>query len=128
MGLILCGGNIDPLVLAAIVERGMVRAGRLTRMWVNARDVPGSLARIMQVVAEAGANVDEVHHHRAFTMQSVQLVDIELVLQTRGRAHIARVIEALRKAGYEATEQQHFQPLRSPVLRPSPAARLPAPL
>ena len=88
VGLVLGGGNIDPLLLAAIIERGMVRAGRLARMRVSARDVPGSLARITAIVSEAGANIDEVHHQRAFTMLAAQNVEIELVMQTRGpRAH-----------------------------------------
>ena len=102
VGLVLCGGNIDPLVLASIIERGMVRAGRLARLRVSARDVPGSLAQITHTVAQAGANIDEVHHQRAFSMQSVQNVDIEMVLQTRGPAHIEQVIAALRAAGFQA--------------------------
>jgi threonine dehydratase len=106
VGLVLCGGNIDPLLLAAIIERGMVRAGRLARIRVSARDVPGSLARITATVADAGANIDEVHHQRAFTMLAAQNVDIELVIQTRGRAHIAQVLEVLKTAGFEAMEQQ----------------------
>ena len=105
VGLVLCGGNIDPLLLAAIIERGMVRAGRLARITVSVRDVPGSLAKITATVAEAGANIDEVHHQRAFTMLSVQSVEIELVIQTRGRAHIEQVIAALKDAGFEACEQ-----------------------
>ena len=105
VGLVLSGGNIDPLLLAAIIERGMVRAGRLARVRVSARDVPGSLAQITATVAEAGANVDEVHHQRAFTMLAAQNVDIELVLQTRGRAHLASVLGALHDAGFEAEEQ-----------------------
>ncbi|RZL61177.1 MAG: threonine ammonia-lyase [Variovorax sp.] len=106
VGLVLSGGNIDPLLLAAIIERGMVRAGRLARVRVSARDVPGSLARITATVAEAGANIDEVHHQRAFTMLAAQNVDIELVLQTRGRVHLASVLDALHAAGFEA-QQQH---------------------
>jgi len=106
VGLVLCGGNIDPLLLAAIIERGMVRAGRLARLRVSARDVPGMLARITTTVAEAGANIDEVHHQRAFTMLAAQNVEIELVLQTRGREHLATVLAALRQAGFEAEEQQ----------------------
>jgi threonine dehydratase len=102
---VLSGGNIDPLLLAAIIERGMVRAGRLARVRVSARDVPGMLARITATVAEAGANIDEVHHQRAFTMLAAQNVEIELVLQTRGRAHLASVLEALRQSGFEAEEQ-----------------------
>ena len=105
VGLVLCGGNIDPLLLAAIIERGMVRAGRLARIRVSARDIPGSLARITAMVADAGANIDEVHHQRAFTMLSVQNVEIELVLQTRGRAHIAELLAVLIAAGFEACEQ-----------------------
>ena len=105
VGLVLCGGNIDPLLLAAIIERGMVRAGRLARITVSVRDVPGSLAKITATVAQAGANIDEVHHQRAFTMLSVQSVEIELVIQTRGRAHIQQVIAALNDAGFEASEQ-----------------------
>lgn len=106
IGLVLCGGNIDPLLLAAIIERGMVRAGRLARIRVSARDVPGSLARITATVADAGANIDEVHHQRAFTMLAAQNVDIELVIQTRGREHIAQVLAVLKSAGFEAMEQQ----------------------
>ncbi len=101
VGLVLCGGNIDPLLLASIIERGMVRAGRLARIQVNARDVPGNLARITGIVAEAGANIDEVHHQRAFTLLAAQNVAIELVLQTRGREHVQQVIEALRAAGFD---------------------------
>ena len=106
VGLVLCGGNIDPLLLAAIIERGMVRAGRLARIRVSARDVPGSLAKITATVADAGANIDEVHHQRAFTMLAAQNVDIELVIQTRGREHIAQVLAVLKTAGFDAVEQQ----------------------
>ncbi|HEY1226288.1 MAG TPA: threonine ammonia-lyase, partial [Ramlibacter sp.] len=105
VGLVLGGGNIDPLLLAAIIERGMVRAGRLARIRVSARDVPGSLARITATVAEAGANVNEVHHQRAFTMLAAQNVDIELVIQTRGPAHIDAVLQALRASGFQAERQ-----------------------
>jgi threonine dehydratase len=105
VGLILGGGNIDPLLLAAIIERGMVRAGRLARVRVSSRDVPGSLARITAIVAEAGANIDEVHHQRAFTLLAAQNVEIELVIQTRGRAHIQAVLDALHAGGFSAEEQ-----------------------
>ncbi len=102
VGLVLCGGNIDPLLLASIIERGMARSGRLARIKVSARDTPGALARITATVAEAGANIEEVHHQRAFTLLAAQNVEIELVLQTRGHAHVAQVLEQLRSAGLEA--------------------------
>ena len=103
VGLVLCGGNIDPLLLAAILQRGMVRAGRLARIRVAARDTPGVLARITTLVAEAGANIDEVHHQRAFSTLSVQSVEVELVLQTRNHAHVQDVVARLTAAGFEAT-------------------------
>jgi threonine dehydratase len=102
VGLVLCGGNIDPLLLAAIIERGMVRAGRLARIRVGARDVPGSLARITATVAEAGANIEEVHHQRAFTTLSAQNAEVELVVQTRGHAHVKEVLAVLQQAGFDA--------------------------
>jgi threonine dehydratase len=105
VGLVLGGGNIDPMLLAAIIERGMVRAGRLARIRVSARDVPGSLARITAIVGEAGANIDEVHHQRAFTLLAAQNVEIELVVQTRGRDHIQAVLQALHQGGFQAEEQ-----------------------
>jgi threonine dehydratase len=105
VGLVLGGGNIDPLLLAAIIERGMVRAGRLARIRISARDVPGSLARITAIVSEARANIDEVHHQRAFTMLAAQNVEIELVIQTRGRDHIRGVLDALHTGGFVAQEQ-----------------------
>ena len=102
VGLVLSGGNIDPLLLAAIIERGMVRSGRLARIKVSARDIPGVLAQITTTVAAAGANIDEVHHQRAFTLLAAQNVEIELVLQTRGKEHVQQVLAQLRSAGMEA--------------------------
>ena len=102
VGLVLCGGNIDPLLLASIIERGMVRAGRLVRIKVSARDVPGNLARIAALVAEVGANINEVHHQRAFTLLAAQNVEVELVLQTRGREHVAQVLNHLLASGFDA--------------------------
>ena len=102
VGLVLCGGNIDPLLLAAIIERGMVRAGRLARLRVSARDVPGTLATITATVAQAGANINEVHHQRAFTTLAAQNVEVELVIQTRGHQHVDDVVSALLAVGLSA--------------------------
>lgn len=102
VGIVLSGGNIDPLLLAAIIERGMARSGRLARIRVSARDVPGVLARITALVAEAGANIEEVHHQRAFTMLAAQNVEIDFVLQTRNLQHVEQVLQVLRDAGMHA--------------------------
>lgn len=102
VGLVLGGGNIDPLVMAGIVERGMVRAGRLARVLVELRDLPGSLARVTACVAEQNANIEEVHHQRAFTTLAVQNAEVDLVLKTRNREHVQQIVEALRRCGFNA--------------------------
>jgi threonine dehydratase len=103
VGLVLCGGNIDPLMLSDIIERGMVRSGRLTRLQVVLRDLPGSLAQVTACLAQANANIEEVHHQRAFTHQPVRSAEVDFVLETRGHEHVAQIIEALAQAGFEAT-------------------------
>ncbi len=57
------------------------------------------------MVSGAGANIDEVHHQRAFTLLAAQNVEIQVVVQTRGRAHVQSLLEALREAGFQAEEE-----------------------
>lgn len=102
VGIVLSGGNIDPLTLADIIERGMVRTGRLTRLQVQLRDLPGALAKVTACLAEANANIEEVHHERAFTRSPVQSADVDFVLQTRGHEHIREIIAKLAAAGFQA--------------------------
>ncbi len=102
VGLVLCGGNIEPLVLAEIVERGMVKSGRLVRLRINVRDVPGALADVAALLGRLGANIDEVQHQRAFTSLSVERVQIEVVVQTRGLEHVERILAAMRAEGLDA--------------------------
>jgi threonine dehydratase len=102
VGLILCGGNIEPLVLAEIIERGMVKSGRLARLRFDVRDVPGALADVATLLGKLGANIDEVQHQRAFTSLSVERAQIEVVVQTRGVAHIEQILSAMGAEGYKA--------------------------
>jgi threonine dehydratase len=102
VGLVLCGGNIDPLMLAEIIERGMVRSGRLTRLSVELRDLPGALAQVTACIAATNANIEQVHHQRKFTNVPVQSAEVEFVLQTRNHTHAAEIIAALGKAGFTA--------------------------
>ena len=102
VGIVLCGGNIDPLMLADIIERGMVRTGRLTRLTVELRDLPGALARVTAILAEQNANIEEIFHQRAFTNLPVQTVEVDFVLETRDQEHVQQVIRALAAAGFPA--------------------------
>jgi len=102
VGLVLSGGNIEPLVLAEIIERGMVKSGRLARLRLDVRDVPGALADVATLLGRLGANIDEVQHQRTFSTLSVERAQIEVVVQTRGVAHIEEILVALRAQGYRA--------------------------
>ena len=101
-GLILSGGNIDLLVLSSIIQRGLVRTGRLVRLRVEMRDVPGALAEVTRCIADTEANIVEVHHQRAFTDLPLQSAEVEFVVQTRGLSHVREIISALKSAGYNA--------------------------
>jgi threonine dehydratase len=102
VGIVLGGGNIDPLMMAEIIQRGMVRTGRLSRLLVEIRDIPGSLARVAACVAESQANIEEVRHQRAFTQLAAQNAELELILKTRNRDHVKEIITALKACGFNA--------------------------
>jgi len=107
VGLVLSGGNIDPLMLGELIGRGMVQAGRLARIQVDLTDLPGAMATVTGILAAARANISEVHHQRAFTTLPAQAVAVDFVLQTRGPAHIAEVIAQLNAAGFAARNHEH---------------------
>ena len=101
VGLVLSGGNIDPLTLADAIQRQMVRTHRLARLRIGARDAPGSLAGIAAVLGEQGANIVEVSHQRAFASLPVRYTQIEVTVGTRGPEHLQRAVAALQAAGFD---------------------------
>jgi len=102
VGLIISGGNIDMPILESIIQRGMVRDGRMIRLRIELRDIPGSLADATRCIEDTGANIVHVHHHRAFSPQPIQTVEVEFVLQTRGKDHAAEIVGTLKQSQYIA--------------------------
>jgi len=96
---VISGGNIDVNVVARVIERGLVRDGRLVRINVALLDKPGQLARVSQVIAAHKANVIEVHHSRAFSDRFGDTT-LQLTLETRGTDHVEEILRALRERGY----------------------------
>ena len=94
------GGNIDPNVIARIIERGLVVEGRRVMIAVRVPDRPGMLAGVLAAVAAERGNVLEVHHIRAFLEGRIGDTEIELTLETRGPDHIESLIAALKAKGY----------------------------
>jgi threonine dehydratase len=101
-GIILTGGNIDPRLLAAIAERGLVRSGRLSRLRVLLDDRPGALAQLLTIVGETGGNIVEVQHQRLFAEMPVRVVDVDLAIETADAAHRDSIIQSIIDAGYRA--------------------------
>jgi threonine dehydratase len=100
---VLSGGNIDVNVVARVIERGLVKEGRLVRIDVHLPDKPGQLAKVSQVVAAHRANVIEVHHSRAFSHRFGDTT-LQLTLETRGVDHVDEILRALRERGYQVEQ------------------------
>jgi threonine dehydratase len=104
--LLLSGGNIDVNVIARVIEKGLVQEGRLARISLIVTDRPGALARVSTLIANQGANIQEIVHTRGFSRAEIGESEITLTLETFGTAHIAEVLTALRAEGYQVFEEQ----------------------
>ena len=101
---VLSGGNVDPLLLGKLIRHGMASAGRYLQLSVRIPDRPGGLARLLTELADTGANVLEVVHERISTTLSVDEVEVQLQVETRGTAHAEAVIARLREHGYRVLD------------------------
>jgi threonine dehydratase len=101
VGLIVSGGNLDLLMLSSIIQRGLVRSGRLVHLYVQVRDVPGALGDVATCIGSVGANIIQVNHRRMLASVPLASAEVEFVLQTRGLEHAQRVVETLRQAHYD---------------------------
>ena len=99
---VLSGGNVDANLLAGVARRHETQAGRRLVLFSRVPDRPGALARLLTLVAEAGANLLHVEHLREGVDLHVRETGVQLVLETRGADHAAQVVEQLRAAGYDA--------------------------
>jgi len=98
---LVCGGNIDVTLLSRIIERGLVKDGRLVRLRVHLPDYPGALNRLTSILAQHRANIVETDYDRAY--HGVGLGEnrrSKSTMETRGPDHIAEIISALGAAGY----------------------------
>ncbi|MBX9795779.1 threonine ammonia-lyase [Sphingomonas sp.] len=102
VGLVLCGGNIDTRLLANVLLRDLARSGRLARLRVRLQDQPGALFKLFRIFDEERVNIMEVYHQRVFTTLPAKGLITEIECETRDRAHLDRLIEAVRAGGYEA--------------------------
>ncbi|MCX7802474.1 MAG: threonine ammonia-lyase [Meiothermus ruber] len=103
---VLCGGNIDGNLLSRVIEQVMVRQGRYLLLKLAVVDRPGALARVVDHVAAAGANIIDIFHRRALWLAPLGKVGVELVLEVRDAEHGKEVMARLEQAGYHPEQEQ----------------------
>lgn len=103
VGIVLSGGNIDSRLLSSILMRGLVRNGRLVRIRVDISDAPGLLARVAQVIGDAGGNIVEVYHQRLFHDVPLKMAELDIVVETRDQDHVDAILRQLKTRGMVAT-------------------------
>ena len=101
VGLILCGGNIDPRILASIMVRELERESRIVSFRLTIPDRPGVLAPIAAKLGELGANILEVDHRRLFLDVPAKGAKLDVTIETRDAAHAEEIRAALEAGGYQ---------------------------
>ena len=100
VGLVLCGGNIDPRLLANVLMRELQREGRILSIGVEIEDRPGVLAKVAAIIGEAGGNILEVSHNRMLTDVPAKGAELHINMETRDAKHAQSICDAIQKAGY----------------------------
>jgi threonine dehydratase len=100
VAVLVCGGNIDVTLLSRIIERGLVKDGRLVRLRIHLPDYPGALHRLTGILADHRANIVETAYDRAYHGVNLGDTAIDITMETRGPDHIAELLAVLVSAGY----------------------------
>jgi threonine dehydratase len=101
VAVIVCGGNIDAMFLSRIIERGMVKDGRLVRLRIHVPDRPGAIHSLTGLLAEAQVNVVSIEHDRAYHGVSLGETAVEITLETRGASHVDELLKSIESAHYK---------------------------
>ena len=104
VGVVICGGNIDPRLLASILNRNMAVDGRIARLRIDISDEPGMLAAISTTIGKCSGNIVEIYHQRLFYDVPAKLAKIDAVIETRGPDHVDEIIAALRAAHFQVRQ------------------------
>ena len=104
VGAVICGGNIDPRLLASILNRNMASDGRIARLRIDISDEPGMLAAITTSIGRCGGNIVEIYHQRLFYDVPAKLAKIDAVIETRGPDHVDEIIADLRAADFTVNQ------------------------
>jgi threonine dehydratase len=100
VGLVLCGGNIDPRILASVILRELEREHRIVNLRIQIDDRPGVLGRIATLLGQLGANILEVSHRRMFLDVPAKGAELEIMLETRDGPHADEIVARIEAEGF----------------------------
>ena len=103
VAIVLTGSNIDMTLLGRIIDKGLVKSGRLARIHVTVADIPGQLATVLSILNDCRANVKDVEHERAFLVGNVGLTQPIITMETRDFEHVAEIVKRLQDNGFPFT-------------------------
>ena len=101
---LISGGNIDVTSLSRVIERGLMKSGRISNLLIELADKPGQLKDVSRIIADCGGNVTGVHYERGAT-KSVNGCFLRINMETRNYDHVEQIIEALEKEGFKIVEK-----------------------
>ena len=108
VGVVICGGNIDPRLLSSILNRNMAIDGRIARLRIDISDEPGMLAAITESIGRCGGNIIEIYHQRLFFDVPAKLAKIDAVVETRGPEHIDEIVTDLRNRKFTVRRMEEM--------------------
>ena len=97
---VISGGNIDVLMISSMINKGLIRRDRIFNFSVNIPDKPGELAKVVDLIAELGANVVKLEHNQFKNLSRFKDVELQVTVETNGEEHINKITQEFEKKGY----------------------------
>lgn len=95
------GGNIDVTSLSRVIERGLIKSGRQSKLLIELVDKPGQLKDVSRIIADCGGNVVSVLHEHAGTTESINGCYLTIGMETRNHEHVEQIVNALKAEGFK---------------------------
>ena len=98
---VISGGNIDVLMISSMINKGLIRRDRIFNFSVNIPDKPGELAKVVDLIADLGANVIKLEHNQFKNLSRFKDVELQVTVETNGSEHIKNLVQTFEEKGYE---------------------------
>ena len=98
---VISGGNIDVLMISSMINKGLIRRDRIFNFSVNIPDKPGELAKVVDLIAQQGANVVKLEHNQFKNLSRFKDIELQITVETNGSEHIQNLTQAFEEKGYE---------------------------